>query len=308
MLPDSPNTRGGTKRRWWIFVIPISVAAVCSLVLFLISPEQTEFPLAMAPAPPAWAVLSYGCSSTPDSKVVKYPVFASSKPLFGIVLRPLPAEHERDRNANAAIHHFALDESRGAGTGYDMLYFDANANLDLTDDSPHRRLTKPPQQWRVVGSRRVYFDDIEVPFDYGPPVGRRLFAMVPVLDPQRSPGAPGSAVSARAGTRTTEPEPAVLNLSPASAREGTVRFGGRKYRALLIRPDLVPRYDLQDTRIEFFRPARVGFSSPFPPFVAWLPAEQVGMSLGGAFPIGKSCYVFRATPTGDRLTVTRFER
>jgi hypothetical protein len=58
----------------------------------------------------------------------------------------------------------AVDESRGTGSGYDTLYFDANGNGDLTDDPKVAGTPETREQdgKTVVDMRRVEFPTVEV--------------------------------------------------------------------------------------------------------------------------------------------------
>jgi len=70
------------------------------------------------------------CRDEPDPNVQRYPAFKSDKPLYGsfqiggVYTEPQAGYH----------YACALDESGGAGAGYDRMYIDTNLNGDLTDD------------------------------------------------------------------------------------------------------------------------------------------------------------------------------
>jgi hypothetical protein len=69
------------------------------------------------------------------------------------------------RGGNGQKFFCVLDESRGAGTGYDLLYVDANNNGDLTDDDkfvglkPNDKL--PPEFNRQFGPIKVMVNSAE---------------------------------------------------------------------------------------------------------------------------------------------------
>ena len=73
---------------------------------------------------------SCGCWEGAEDKVARSPEFTSKSPLYGDVVfyRAFTAE------SRCPMIPFALDESKGTGTGYDTMYLDANRNADLTDD------------------------------------------------------------------------------------------------------------------------------------------------------------------------------
>jgi hypothetical protein len=72
--------------------------------------------------------------TSPPTKLLKEPRYHSPKPIYGTAAFG---------TMGRTVFTFVLDESRGAGQGYDRLYVDANRNGDLTDDRPlrgtHRR-------------------------------------------------------------------------------------------------------------------------------------------------------------------------
>lgn len=105
----------------------------------------------------------------PDGPLRNVPRFRSAKPLYGAATL--------GRGGDTTIS-FALDESKGTGTGYDLLVIDRNNNNDLSDDPPVRavyrrgaRLFEPlPLLIRVDGKTRLYHAAIEGRV-YGAPPG-----------------------------------------------------------------------------------------------------------------------------------------
>ena len=65
-------------------------------------------------------------SDTVLPDIAGQPKYVSEKPLFGSLKLGSPK----------TVRFFVLDESGGTGKGYDVLYFDANFNNDLSDDIP----------------------------------------------------------------------------------------------------------------------------------------------------------------------------
>ncbi len=79
------------------------------------------------------------------AEVKAYPQFASSNPIYGSV--KLGVDYRvRD---SGTTYYFAIDESKGPGKGYDRLYFDANHDLDLRNDSVSKPLQNPPSAARL---------------------------------------------------------------------------------------------------------------------------------------------------------------
>lgn len=64
---------------------------------------------------------------SPSERLLKEPRYHSPKPIYGTAAFG---------TGGKSVFTFVLDESRGAGQGYDLLYLDANRNRDLTDDRP----------------------------------------------------------------------------------------------------------------------------------------------------------------------------
>ena len=80
------------------------------------------------------------CQDQPFAAVKHYPVFNSQSPIFGSV----KFGGRADDTNSGALYYFAVDESRGTGKGYDRLYFDANRDLDLRNDSVLNLQPNPP--------------------------------------------------------------------------------------------------------------------------------------------------------------------
>jgi hypothetical protein len=67
--------------------------------------------------------------ATPPTTLRRQPHYRSSKPIYGAVSLGTGED---------TTFVLVLDESRGTGRGYDLLYADTNHNRDLTDDRPVR--------------------------------------------------------------------------------------------------------------------------------------------------------------------------
>jgi hypothetical protein len=119
------------------------------------------------------------CQDIPFAQVKGYPTFTSKKPIYG----SLQIYQSPKRKGTGQIAYFAVDESQGTGKGYDRLYFDANADLDLRNDPVVKPQTRPPDRARLnYGGvkEQVIFDPVAANLDFGP-VGMRSVQMMPRL-------------------------------------------------------------------------------------------------------------------------------
>lgn len=160
-------------------------------------------------------------------------------------------------------------------TKYDLLYFDANRDLDLTND-PVVKVTKEPPKGLTVGRNTKVFETINLQFEVPPDPETRKIRVFPTL-------------------QAYGPNTAYLRLYPASARRGKIRVGNQEYTAILSYPDgFTGRLDLPQTRLELIpageEPARRQLSRD----LKWLCAMR---EVDGVL------YRFSATPSGDELRV-----
>lgn len=85
------------------------------------------------------------CQTQPFAEVRHYPTFVSKVPLYGSV----KFGGRGDDTNGAVTYYFAVDESRGAGQGYDRLYFDSNRDLDVANDPVlHLQSTAPDHGYK----------------------------------------------------------------------------------------------------------------------------------------------------------------
>jgi hypothetical protein len=207
----------------------------------------------------------------------KYPVFKSDKPLYGSI---------RFRGSSATSHssdgyHFAIDEAGGSGTGYDLLYFDRNGDLDLTDEEPLKTLKNPPERALLGYSstlQEVCFDSFDMTFDLGSS-GNRAIEIMPRL------------MVRNAGR-------AQLSFVATKVHKGRIDLEGTQYDALL-------GYGYS-VGVPFDQPGAVFCLTPesdpqHPP--RWWGADNLNSmhALGGKY------YHFAATPTGDKLFARLYE-
>jgi len=99
---------------------------------------------------------------------VKYPELKSETPQYGEV------------HLGGDGHHFVLDHSEGKAGTYDRLYFDADRDRDLSNETPANALTDAPEallRTSATIKEQILFEAVEVPFDFGP-TGRRSVEMM----------------------------------------------------------------------------------------------------------------------------------
>lgn len=149
------------------------------------------------------------CDDKP--REAKYPEFNSDKPLFGSVrfTGKVKGYH------TFPTYHYALDESEGTGTRYNLLYFDRNCDLDLTNDTVLKRLKRPPKKTLLkypAIEQQDCFDSFKIKFDYGS-AGERAVEIMPRLMIRR---------------RITE-----LSFIATKIHRGRIKIGKEKYIAVL---------------------------------------------------------------------------
>ncbi len=168
---------------------------------------------------------------------------------------------------------------------YDRLYVDLNGDLDLTNDRVVIPMKTPPAgaEQRYVGLvQSVVFDEISVPLDFGPDLGKRPVRLVPRLGIQRYEGKDYSGVE----------------FISSVAREGEIRIGTRPYHAVLAQSYVITgRYD---------RPYSQLLLSPRDnpnERESWWGAEQ----LNAMRFVDGQYYATSTTPLGDQLFVKPYD-
>ncbi len=212
------------------------------------------------------------CNERPDPNVKKYPAFKSDKPLYGSIQLP----REFHRKASGLLYHFAIDESAGTGQGYDLLYFDLNRDLDLTNDEPRSHQDNPPKGAILDSSRykpQICFNCIDIPFDFGLQ-GRRPLELLPRLVMRKD-------------------EDPLLTFVTTKARKGKIQIAGRKYDVWLG----------HNRRISgsFDRPSTGLHLIPDGDFSRHTERDPIWLMF--VRKIGRIHYYFSATPSGDMLIV-----
>ncbi len=215
------------------------------------------------------------CRTAPDPEVKAYPSFKSGKPIYGSVRFAAQAREP----ASGVLYHFAIDESRGTGKGYDLLYFDLNRDLDLRNDPVLKPQSRPPDSARQHYSnikQQVLFDFLSVEFDFGP-AGSRPVQLLPRL-----------VVSVY-----DQEEYQQMSFVRARLCEGDIKIGGKDYQARLGN-DYSVRGRLDDPGTAMVLTPKDRSSR-----ADWWGGDR----LMAAHKIQGKFYTFSASPTGDQLTV-----
>jgi hypothetical protein len=203
---------------------------------------------------------------------VKYPEFTSDAPRYGQV-RFQDADPDTYRPGG---FHFALDCSQKGGN-YDRLYFDENADGDLTNDKPRRPAPQSQQlARRGPSARETFFEPVSVTFRMGP-AGQRTVELLPCLRVYSDNIFQFSFIAARVYT-------------------GTFQIDGASYEATL-----GCQYMIQGS-LDHPSTTLILAPSGGPP-VMWSGGDQLRTThrLGGHY------YRFASTPAGDKLTVRPYE-
>lgn len=244
-----------------------------------------------------------GLGATPAKEVKAYPQFNSKKPLYGtLVLNKDP-----EKPGEAVERCFVLDQSPeaieaeakqdavkadektpdknadagrnakvGAGVAakkYDLLYFDVNNDLDLTNDAVVHLMKEPPKAaapWMMGNDGNAsVFDVISVSLD-----DNQSVRMMPI-------------VRANVGS-------GIACFVATSARQGEIRLGKRVYKATLsCLGGSVPRFDRPQSPLILTPvdgPKRLKSSS-------WMNMLGTIREADGEF------YTISASPAGDQLFV-----
>jgi hypothetical protein len=233
------------------------------------------------------------CDEVPREAVKAYPEFVWKRPMYGRVRFGAGAATSEDhviQPGGVTEFHFALDASnppeetrqaKGAPIRrplvFDKLYFDANQDLDLTND-PVLELTRgsSASSGRLGTGKTLVFEDLVLPFDFGSQLGRRPVRLTP-----------------RSAVCTTLTIGHLIHFLPKASRRGTFELDGHGYVAQIQQNDVIyGRFDRPRVYLDI-SPAR---GSGGGAAVAW-------GNMGNWHRIGNQYCTIHATPMGDRLTI-----
>jgi hypothetical protein len=187
------------------------------------------------------------------------------------------------KNRPQSQYYFAIDESAGTEKGYDILYFDQNGDLDLTNDAPLKANPNPPSGALLRYSsikQQVCFNSFEITFEFGS-AGKRSIEIMPRLLIQQN----NSTVYYQ------------FTFVATKVHKGEVDISGIKYDAMLGYSHSVGE-QLDQPGTTFFL-LKQGDKSP--------PRWWGGDTLQAMHAIGGKFYRFSTTPTGDKLFVKPYD-
>ena len=217
------------------------------------------------------------CKNKPEPEVKSWPALKSEKPIYGMAR--FGGEYGDDNSGMK--YYFAVDEQGGTGSGYDLLYFDINHDMDLTNDPPIKPMPNPPNG-AFLGheyiKKEVIFDYMKLEFDIGGGK-KRSCELLPHLIIQN------------------DDFKTLYFISPR-LRTGEVDIAGKKYTAYLgFTHGIGTSYNWPGTALHLI-PKDANEKKPM-----WWGADNLKAirRFGGTLFVGY--YQFSASPEGDRLFV-----
>ena len=254
--------------------------------------------------PPMYRGVTVQLSPQPAKEVKAYPKLNSKHPLYGTLglngYQPMPAgmpkyhfvldqSPEAVKAAAKAAEKDSSDESekpakrpaaRPAATAqYDLLYFDANHDLDLTNDGVVHMMKEQPKAARLMGNAEnsQAFEPVKV--SLGKDQSARLVPIIWNYGPQ-----------IYGGSR-------FMSFMASTARQGEVRLGKNAYKATLSQPNgMLGRMDVPSASLTLTPVDGPKRPQPY----AWMNTLGMMREVDGEY------YSFSASPSGDRLSVSRY--
>jgi hypothetical protein len=210
---------------------------------------------------------------------IRYPSLKSNAPLYGRIGPENLPDAQRERGGNRGGLAFVLDQPPGRSDSYDQLYFDEDADGDLTNDTAHGLLKDVPAGLSIREGRMVeptWFERVKVTL---PSSGAnpRIVELLPSLWKRE-----GRVVAIR--------------FIPAQVYAGRFKVNNQSYEAFL-------GYEYALTASLNDPSTALRFVSQDGKRASYLGVEQLN-----AMPVlGGKYYRFSCTPTGDQLLVRRYD-
>jgi hypothetical protein len=177
---------------------------------------------------------------------------------------------------------------------YDLLYFDRNGDLDLTNDGVVRLTNKPLFEAMPPGQMRGLSGEIELSFDFGPPLGKRPFPVAVAVYAYQGANDPFSfQIVGGFGIPGGGIQTAMVSFVPKTVRRGTFKLGEEQYVTWLSQSMMITgRYDRPSTRFDLMRVDRSANTMLLQPG-----------TLGQIYWVGEQLVSISTTPLGDTLTI-----
>jgi hypothetical protein len=219
-------------------------------------------------------------STVPKKEVKKYPSLLGPKPLYGSI----KLNEDFLKPGGGIEYQFVVDASVDAG--YDTLYFDANHDLDLTNDPP---ATLNRGGWPAglrspyeIKNRLLYriFNEINVPMDFGPDYGVRPVQLLPFMS--------------KFSNDTDMHEAVAIFFLNLSFHAGEIQIGDKHLQAVLAQSDpITGRFDRPGAKLYLMIPGKTDL------YEYWNSSDDLRAY---RFVNGKY-YTTSTTPVGDKLFV-----
>lgn len=217
------------------------------------------------------------CQLEPQAQVQTYPSFTSDAPVYGSI-RVGGTYAEKTSGFEYA---FALDESKGTGTGYDRLYMDLNRDGNLANDRPVSAHARPPDgaalDWSWIKAQ-VCFKPVGLSLRYGSGAAERPIEVMPRL-------------------MIAEEDRVYMSFVPTQVRKGSIEIAGQRFKVLLGHTSWIGGWlDQPPTTLHLIPDGQR--SAP-----SWWGSDE----LRALHQIGDTHYCFKASPAGDRLMAQPYQ-
>lgn len=217
------------------------------------------------------------CQKEVFALVQSYPTFVSDAPLYGsICIGGTYAEAN-----SGVVYHFALDESKGSGTGYDRLYMDQNRDVDLANDRPVSADPEAPGSTHLNYAwikKQVCFRPVDLMMPLGTGTVEKPLEIMPRLV-------------------IAEEDNTYMSFVTTRAHKADINIAGERFTVLLGHTSGISGwFDQPHTTLHLIPPGRGQGPS-------WWGSDQ----LCALHQIKGGYYQFSASPAGDRLTAQPYQ-
>lgn len=217
------------------------------------------------------------CQLEAQTEVETYPSFRSDVPVYGSI-RVGGTYAEKTSGFEYA---FALDESKGTGTGYDRLYIDLDRDGNLANNSSVSADAIPPANAELDYSwikEQACFKPVGLPLPCGAGAEERPIEVMPRL-------------------MIAEEKRFYMSFVPTQVRKGNIEIAGHRFKVLLGHASWISGWlDQPHATLQLIPEGKR--SGP-----GWWGSDQ----LRALHQIGDTYYCFKASPAGDRLMAQAYQ-